>query len=151
MSLYTNIVNRFNFSTRWGYHAGLAATYSINLILALAAGIISIVVSAYTCQAVCCRKSSAGSVMYNPAAAVAQSIPMTNLEKTSVIHTAQTTVHNQPLPAAEAQSQPPAYNTLATTNEYNSTTTTQGEKEEKSALTARQLSDEGTDQYKRFY
>jgi len=40
---------------------------------------------------------------------------------------------------------------LAAANEYNSTTTAQGEKDEKSALTARQLSDEGTDQYKRFY
>lgn len=132
-------------------HAGLAAAYSINLILALAAGIISIVVSAYTCQAVCCRKSNAGSVMYNPTAAVAQSIPMTNLDLTSVIHSAQTAAHNQHLPVAETQSQPPAYNTLAAANEYNSTTTTQGEKEEKSALTARQLSDEGTDKYKRFY
>jgi len=132
-------------------HAGMAATYSINLILALAAGIISIIVSAYTCQAVCCRKSSAGSVMYNPAAAVAQSIPMTNLDLTSVIHTAQTAAHNQYLPVAERQSQPPAYNTLAATNEYESTTNVQGEKEEKSALTTRQLSDEGTDQYKRFY
>jgi len=138
-------------STGYYVHAGLAAAYSINLILALVAGIISIVVSAYTCQAVCCRKSSAGSVIYNPAAAVAQSIPMTNLDLTSVIHTAQTAAHNQHLPVAERQSQPPAYNTLAATNEYNSTTTAQGEKEEKSALTARQLSDEGTDQYKRFY
>jgi len=138
-------------STGYYNHAGLGAIYSINLILALAAGIVSIVVGAYTCQAVCCRKSSAGSVMYNPAAAVAQSIPMTNLDLTSVIHTAQTAAHNQRLPVAETQSQPPAYNTLATTNEYNSTTTTQGEKEEKSALTARPLSDEGTDQYKRFY
>merc|ERR1712241_472678 len=131
------------------YHAGLAATYSINLIQALAAGIISIVVSAYTCQAVCCRKSTAGSVIYNPAASVAQSIPMTNLDLTSVIHTARTAAHNQHLPVAETQSQPPAYNTLAAANEYNSTS--QGEKEEKSALTARPLSDEGTDQYKRFY
>jgi len=134
------------------YHAGLAATYSINLILALAAGIISIVVGAYTCQAVCCRKSTTGSVIYNPAASVAQSIPMTNLGLTSVIHTGQTAAHNQHLPAAESQSQPPAYSTLANTaNEYNSSTTTQREIEEKSAPTARLLSDEGTDQYKRFY
>ena len=89
--------------------------------------------------------------MYNPAAAVAQSVPMTNLDFTNVIHIAQTAAHNQHLPVAESQSQPPAYNTLAATNEYNSTTTAQGEKDEKSALTARQLSDERTDQYKRFY
>ena len=89
--------------------------------------------------------------MYNPTAAVAQSVPMTNSDFTSVIHTAQTAAHSQHLPVAETQSQPPAYNTLAATNEYESTTNVQGEKEEKSALTARQLSDEGTDQYKRFY
>ena len=91
-------------------------------------------------------------MIYNPAAAVAQSIPMTNLGLTSVIHTAQTAAHNQHLPAAESQSQPPAYNTLAAAaNEYNSSTTAEGETEEKLALTARPLSDEGTDQYKRFY
>ena len=77
---------------------------------------------------------------------------MTNLDLTSAIHTAQTAAHNQHLPAAESQSQPPAYSTLApAANEYNSSTTAQGEIEEKSALTAGLLSDEGTDQYKRFY
>ena len=56
--------------------------------------------------------------MYNPAAAVAQSVPMTNLDFTNVIHIAQTAAHNQHLPVAESQSQPPAYNTLASANEY---------------------------------
>ena len=54
---------------------------------------------------------------------------MTNFGLTSVIHTAQTAAHNQHLPVAERQSQPPAYNTLAATNEYESTTNVQGEKE----------------------
>jgi len=81
----------------------LVALYSINAIFALAAGIISIVISGYTCRAVCCP-CGAGST------AVQQlPIQMTDLDLTKVIYTTQTSLNNECQEGAQ-QSQPPAYN-----------------------------------------
>ena len=81
----------------------LVALFSINAIFALAAGIISIVISAYTCRAVCCH-CGAGTT------AVQQvPIPMTNLDLTKVIYTTQTFLNNECQEEAQ-QSHPPAYN-----------------------------------------
>jgi len=81
----------------------LVALFSINAIFALAAGIISIVISGYTCRAVCCP-CGAGST------AVQQlPIQMTDLDLTKVIYTTQTSLNNECQEGAQ-QSQPPAYN-----------------------------------------
>ena len=78
------------------------ALFSINAILALAAGIISIVISSYTCRAVCCP-CGAGTT------AVQQiPIPMTDLDLTKVIYTTQTSLNNECQEEAQ-QSHPPAY------------------------------------------
>ena len=83
--------------------------YFINGILAYVAGIISIVVSAHTCQAVCRQKTSAGSVMYKPAPLHAQSIPMTDMTSANA---AQTAINNQRPLVPGAHGQPQAYSNM---------------------------------------
>ena len=59
-------------------------------ILGLCGGITSIVLSSYTCRAVCCRRSkTAGTVLYTPAAggATAQAIPLGNMDLAKIIAT----------------------------------------------------------------
>ena len=98
----------FHFSIIWGPPI-LIAMYIINGILAFAAGIISIILSAHTCQAVCSQKTSAGSVIYNPSPAVALSIPMTDVISAN---TAQTAIDNQHPLVAGAHGQPQAYSNM---------------------------------------
>ena len=86
------MTNLFFISALFGDPPILIAMYIINGILAFAAGIISIILSAHTCQAVCSQKTSAGSVIYNPSPAVALSIPMTDVMSAN---TAQTAINNQ--------------------------------------------------------
>merc|ERR1712018_1017472 len=85
--------------------------YSFLFILGLTGAIISIVLSSYTCRAVCCRRSNVGSVIYNPSgvAATAQTIPLGNLDLSKAV------VVTQPAaaaPAATSHQLPPLYNTV---------------------------------------
>jgi len=90
----------------WGYQVEAAWLYSILFILGLAVAIISIVLSSYTCRAICCRRSTAGSVIYNPSGvgATAQTIPLGNLDLSKA--TASTAPESQELLA-------PSYNAQA--------------------------------------
>ena len=93
------------FSAGYVLDLTLVALFSINAILALAAGIISIVISSYTCRAVCCP-CGAGTT------AVQQiPIPMTDLDLTKVIYTTQTSLNNECQEEAQ-QSHSPAYNVV---------------------------------------
>merc|ERR1712018_670567 len=98
-------------SSPWRYHfyhdKVETVLYSFLFILGLAAAIISIVLSSYTCRAICCRRINAGSVIYNPSGvgATAQTIPMGNLDfsKADIVP--------QPATAAATTHQlPPSYN-----------------------------------------
>ena len=83
--------------------------YSILFILGLAVAIISIVLSSYTCRAVCCCRNNAGTVIYNPSGvgATAQTIPMGNLDLSKAV------IVPQPATAATTSHQlPPSYNTV---------------------------------------
>jgi len=104
-------------SSPWGYHGYHGyyhskvetVLYSFLFILGLAAAIISIVLSSYTCRAICCRRINAGSVIYNPSGvgATAQTIQMGNLDfsKAAIVP--------QPATAAATTHQlPPSYNTV---------------------------------------
>jgi len=89
--------------------------YSFLFILGLAGATISIVLSSYTCCAVCCPRSNAGSVIYNPsgAAATAQTIPLGHLDLSKVIVT-------QPAAAAATSHQlPPSYNAVTQLQMHN--------------------------------
>jgi len=85
--------------------------YSFMFILGITGGITSIVLSAYTCRAVCCRRSKLGTVLYNPAAAGAagapQAIPLGNLDPSKFIATTQQTSG-----LASQQQRPPSYSTV---------------------------------------
>lgn len=107
-------IGAVDYSSRWGFDGTAVGLYSFMFILALLAGILSIVISSYTCRAVCCRRTNyGGSVMYNPgqAAVANQTIPLGNLgsDLSKVIATAQQQVN----PAQQQEQQPPAYNSLA--------------------------------------
>ena len=114
ISLNSTLSSLSSFS--WGPPI-LIAMYFINGILAFAAGIISIVLSAYTCQAVCSQKSSAGSVLYNPAPLDVQSIPMTDMMSVNAAHTA---INNQRPLVPGAQGQPQAYSNMLYDAHYSS-------------------------------
>merc|ERR1719471_960795 len=92
--------------------------YSILFVLGLAGGIISIVLSSYTCRAVCCRRTrNVGSVIYNPAAsgAATQTIQLggaNNMDLAKLIATQQQQASQQ------QQQQPPSYNAVAGGNMY---------------------------------
>jgi len=83
--------------------------YSFMFVLGITGGITSIVLSAYTCRATCCRRSKLGTVLYNPAAAGAagdpQAIPLGNLDPSKFIATQQTS-------GLASQQQPPSYSTV---------------------------------------
>jgi len=99
----------FIFIFRHHYHVENVWLYSFLFILGLAGGIISIVLSSYTCV-VCCQRSNVGPVIYNPGRVgkrTAQNIPQGNLEAVIV---------TQPAAAAAtttSQQLPPSYNTVA--------------------------------------
>merc|ERR1712038_720180 len=96
---------RWSSSRHQGLKTGL---YSFLFLLGLGGGITSIVLSSYTCRAVCCRRSkNSGTVVYNPTggAIPAQAIQLGNMDLAKVIATQQQ--------AAAVQQQPPAYNTVA--------------------------------------
>jgi len=137
--------------------------YSFMFILALLAGILSIIISSYTCRAVCCRRTNyGGSVMYNPgqAAVANQTIPLGNLgsDLSKVIATAQQQVN-----PAQQQQQPPAYNSLAQMyapsqayqNVYSPPPAQMDNKNTAAQESAKQEPDAdsvaGGDEYKRFY
>ena len=90
--------------------------YSFLFLLGLGGGITSIVLSSYTCGAVCCccrRSKNSGTVVYNPTggAIPAQAIQLGNMDLAKVIATQQQ--------VAAAQQQPLAYNTVAQMYKYN--------------------------------
>merc|ERR1719394_905362 len=101
----------------WRYHVGDVWLYSFLFILGLAGAIISIVLSSYTCRAVCCRRSNAGSVIYNPSgvAATAQTIPLGHLDLSKAV------IVTQPAASAAATSNqlPPSYNTVTQLQMHN--------------------------------
>ena len=99
------------------YQVEAAWLYSILFILGLAVAIISIVLSSYTCCAVCCPRSNAGSVIYNPSgvAATAQTIPLGHLDLSKAV------IVTQPAASAAATSNqlPPSYNTVTQLQMHN--------------------------------
>lgn len=102
------------FGAEWSYQVEAVGLYSFLFILGLAGAIISIVLSSYTCRAVCCRKSNAGSVIFNPSA-TAQTIPLGHLDLSKAV------IVTQPAAAAAATSHqlPPSYNTVTQLQMHN--------------------------------
>ena len=80
------------------YQVGDVWLYSFLFILGLAGAIISIVLSSYTCRAICCRRVTAESVIYNPSgvAATAQTIPLGNLDLSKAVLSKDTTASTAP-------------------------------------------------------
>jgi len=93
---------------------GFTALFLINLLLALAAGIISIVISAYTCRAVCCRSSSFAAVSFNPSTSTAQPVPISDSEMATLVKAAQTATNKHQPQDDRVETPPPSYNTLPT-------------------------------------
>lgn len=90
------------------YDGRALGLYCFMFLLSLLAGILSIVISSYTCRAICCRRTNyGGSVVYNPGQPN-QTIPLANLgsDLSKVIATAQQQVN-------PVQQLPPAYNSVA--------------------------------------
>jgi len=86
----------------WRYQVGDVWLYSFLFILGLAGAIISIVLSSYTCRAVCCRRSNAGS------------IPLGHLDLSKAV------IVTQPAAAAATSHQlPPSYNAVTQLQMHN--------------------------------
>jgi len=92
------------FGAEWSYQVEAVGLYSFLFILGLAGAIISIVLSSYTCRAVCCRRSNAGS------------IPLGHLDLSKAV------IVTQPAAAAATATSdqlPPSYNTVAQLQMHN--------------------------------
>jgi len=103
------------YSSNYRWNDGTAlGLYCFLFILGLKAGIVSIVISSYTCRAVCCRKVKAnGTVMYNPAGLQHTALPLGNMaDLTKVVATAQNQV-NAVQQQQQPEQEPPAYNSVA--------------------------------------
>merc|ERR1712029_490483 len=107
--------NKYYRSTSSDNYDGQAVgLFCFLFILGLKAGIVSIIISTYTCRAVCQRAKANGVVMYNPAGtALLRTNPtlgnMADLSKAVATSQNQVnTVQQQP-----EQQQPPTYNSVA--------------------------------------
>jgi len=90
------------FGAEWSYQVEAVGLYSFLFILGLAGAIISIVLSSYTCRAVCCRRSNAGS------------IPLGHLDLSKAV------IVTQPAAAAATSHQlPPSYNAVTQLQMHN--------------------------------